>query len=277
FKQDAIEKLKQFVPNLEDKEREVYENIIKKMNGTDNSEEKINEIVQVAIAEELLVQNKKSTSQVVIGRNRKNAQTSLDFVKGTSKDGQNYPEYKQELLKEKQRVQDLLDDKISSTPSTEENTDDSSENMDKETKEKIYINKLEEAVKKAEESGEKAKKAEEIAKKAQENGSFSATDQGLVIEANKEVEHNKGVAQNILDNPKTEDGRELDLSEELEQRKNNLQERLNKISEVDVPNISKETLEEFKQDAIEKLKQFVPNLEDKEREVYENIIKKMNG
>ncbi|RAN59065.1 hypothetical protein B8A40_02290, partial [Dolosigranulum pigrum] len=108
FKQDAIEKLKQFVPNLEDKEREVYENIIKKMNGTDNSEEKINEIVQVAIAEELLVQNKKSTSQVVIGRNRKNAQTSLDFVEGTSKDGQNYPEYKQELLKQKQRVQDLL-------------------------------------------------------------------------------------------------------------------------------------------------------------------------
>ena len=110
LKDDAKSDLKGLVPNLTDLEREIYENIIDQLKSKDNSEKKINEIVQVAMAEALLKQNKSTTNQAVIERNKRNAQTSLNFVDETLEEGQNYPEYKKELLKQKQRVQDLLND-----------------------------------------------------------------------------------------------------------------------------------------------------------------------
>ncbi|WP_347299992.1 DUF1542 domain-containing protein [Dolosigranulum savutiense] len=125
FKQDAIEYLygvnngssktkKSLVPDLEDSERKVYEEIIKKMDAKDDSEKNINEIIQVAIAENLLKkQNKIGTS--ITEKIKQRVQTALNFVDETLEEGQNYPEYKKELLKQKQRVQNLLNGQTGNT------------------------------------------------------------------------------------------------------------------------------------------------------------------
>ncbi|RAN58755.1 hypothetical protein B8A40_03960, partial [Dolosigranulum pigrum] len=133
---------------------------------------------------------------------------------------------------------------------------------------------IEEIVEKAKKSD---KKAQSILTEAQKDGEFSATDQGQVKAENDIVKASKAKAQELLKEFSNQYAAQITVDDELKDSLDNLQKHLENIAEIDVPNISKETLEEFKQDAIEKLKQFVPNLEDKEREVYENIIKKMNG
>ena len=108
FKDGAKEALKNLTSNLTDAEREVYEKIIDKMDAKDNAGNNVDEIVQVAIAEDQYKQIEAENNPAEKEKFKKRAQGALNFVEGTSEDEEDYPEYKQDLLKEKKRVQDLL-------------------------------------------------------------------------------------------------------------------------------------------------------------------------
>lgn len=126
FKNEAKKALKNLASNLTDKERKVYEDIIDKMDAKDDAGNNVDEIIQVAIAEDQYKQIEAENDPAEKEKLKKRAQGALNFVEETSKDGEDHPDYKQDLLKEKKRVQDLLNGETTPTPPTDP-TDDTEE------------------------------------------------------------------------------------------------------------------------------------------------------
>ncbi|WP_347301161.1 YSIRK-type signal peptide-containing protein [Dolosigranulum savutiense] len=197
FKAAAIKNLKNIVPNLSDTERKVYEDIIKRMKSRDDSENNVNEIVQVGVAEGQLKRSKNEQDQVKKDKFKKRAQIALDFVKGTFDDEENYPEYKKELLKQKQHIQNLLNDEA-----TQSNGDL--------TPKESYKNKLEETRKVAQElitiSGELKNGNTLIVKEAYQKALDKYEKNVLKLKELAETEEDRKQAEgleNLLNNLKT--------------------------------------------------------------------------
>ncbi len=308
FKKVLMNYLKSETPNLSN--LKAYDQIVDLMKEQDNVEEKIVEILQIARAEDIVEQVKKEIDYKKKDRLKKRAKAILDTVEGSIEDvGVNtLPKYKQELLKQKQRVQELLNDG-GNIPSAENNSEyairiaknkaleeinrhDLSEEIKEaykdrinESNKQIEIDEVlktlvtELAIRVAEESVETANK---LLKEFQNIGEFTASDQGVVNAANEKIAINQSAAQVKLDEltrkiNENSDETPSELKKELQEYRNKLQDRLERVKQVEIPEISDKELKELKDDAKSDLKGLVPNLTDLEREIYENIIDQLKS
>ncbi|WP_201711620.1 GA-like domain-containing protein [Dolosigranulum pigrum] len=308
FKKVLMNYLKKETPNLSN--LKAYDQIVDLMKEQDNVEEKTVEILQIARAEDIVEQVKKETDYKKKDRLKKRAKAILDTVEGSIEDGggNSLPKYKQELLKQKQRVQELLNDggnilsaennseyaiRIAKNKALEEiNRHDLSEEIKEaykdrinESNKQIEIDEVlktlvtELAIRVAEESVETANK---LLKEFQNTGEFTASDQGVVNVANEKIAINQSAAQVKLEEltrkiNKNSDETPSELKKELQEYRNKLQDRLERVKQVEIPEISDKELKELKDDAKSDLKGLVPNLTDLEREIYENIIDQLKS